>query len=174
LDDGKFLVGAFDAEVAAGDHDGIGCRDDSEDVFDGELVLDLGDDFYIPSIVLIEEIAEGDDILGVADKGEGDPIDSCLESDEEIGGIFFGNGGKIDADPWEVDVAAIAQSAGGENATVKRGSVFFDNLEVNDAVIDEKFLAWGEVANEIGVVDGDGGGGSFGIDGEDEFIADGE
>jgi hypothetical protein len=71
-------------------------------------------------------------------------------------------------------VTAIAQGASGENTAVKGGGVFFDDLKVNDAVIDEEFLAWGKVANEIGVVNGDGGGGGVGIDGEDEFIADGE
>ena len=71
-------------------------------------------------------------------------------------------------------MTAIAQGASGENTAVKGGGVFSDHLEVNDAVIDEEFLSWGEIVNEIGIVDGDGGGGSLGVDREDEFIPDGE
>lgn len=71
-------------------------------------------------------------------------------------------------------MTAIAQGASGENTAVKGGGVFFDDLKVNDAVIDEQFLPRREVTNEIGVVDGNRGGGGVGIDGEDEFIADGE
>ena len=53
LDDGKFLVGAFDAEIASGHHDGVGSGDDAEDVFDGELVFDLSDDFDVLGFVFV-------------------------------------------------------------------------------------------------------------------------
>ena len=53
LDDGKFLVRAFDAEIASGHHDGIGSGDDAEDVFDGELVFDLSDDFDVLGFVFV-------------------------------------------------------------------------------------------------------------------------
>ena len=43
---------------------------------------------------------------------------------------------------------------------------------MDDTVIDEKFLARGKIPNEIRVVDGDGGSGSFGIDREDQFVTD--
>ena len=53
LDDGKFLVGAFDAEIASSDHDGVGGRDDAEDIFDGELVFDLSDNFDVLGLVFV-------------------------------------------------------------------------------------------------------------------------
>lgn len=43
---------------------------------------------------------------------------------------------------------------------------------MEDAVIDEKFLAWLEIVQEIGVVDGNGGCGGVWIDAQDESIAD--
>jgi hypothetical protein len=55
---------------------------------------------------------------------------------------------------------------------VKRGGVFFYDLKMNDSIIDEEFLSGLEVVNEVGIVDGDGGERGFGIDGEDERIAD--
>jgi len=113
---------------------------------------------------LIEEITESDDIVGVADKGEGDPIDPRFKSDEKVGGILFGDGGEIDADAGQIDVSAIAQGAGGEDAAVEGGGIFFEDLKVDDSVIDEKFLARGKIPNKVGIVDGDGGSGSFGID----------
>lgn len=45
LDDGEFLVGAFDTEVTASDHDGVGFEDDFVEVGDAALVFDFGDDF---------------------------------------------------------------------------------------------------------------------------------
>jgi hypothetical protein len=174
LDDRKLFIGAFDAEVATGDHDGIGGGNDPEDIFDGELIFDLGDDFHIPAIVLIEEITEGDDVVGIADKGEGDPIDPSFKSDEKVGSILFGDGGKIDADAGQIDVAPVAQGAGSEDAAVKGGGIFFKDLEVDDSVIDEKFLAGGKIPNEVGIVDGDGGSGNFGINREDQFVTHGK
>ena len=174
LDDGQLLVGAFDAEIPAGDHDGIGGGDDPEDVFDGELVLDLGDDFHIPTVVLVEKIAKGSDVVGVADKGEGDPVDPRLQTDEEVGGILFRDGGEVDADSGEIDVAAVAQGAGGQDTAEEGGGILFENLQVDDPVIDEQFLSRGKIPNEIRVVDGNGGSGSLGIDREDQFVTDGE
>jgi hypothetical protein len=71
-------------------------------------------------------------------------------------------------------VSAIAQDAGGEDAAVEGGGIFFKDLEVDDSVIDEKFLARGKIPNEVGIVDGDGGSGSFGIDREDQFVTHGK
>lgn len=174
LDDGELLVGAFNAEIAAGDHDGVGGRNDAEDIFDGELVFNLGNNFYFRAAVLVEEGAEGEDVFGVSNEREGDPIDARGEADEEIGGVFGGDGGQIDADPGEVDVATIPEDPGGKDTTGKGGGIFLNDLEVNDAVIDEKFLAGLEIVNEIGVVNRDGGRGRGGIDAEDESIPDGE
>jgi hypothetical protein len=123
---------------------------------------------------LIEEITESDDVVGVANKGEGDPIDPSFESDEKVGSILFGDGGEIDADAGQIDVSAIAQDAGGEDAAVEGGGIFFKDLEVDDSVIDEKLLAKGKIPNKIRVVDGDGGSGSFGIDREDQFVTNGK
>jgi hypothetical protein len=69
-------------------------------------------------------------------------------------------------------VAPVAQGAGGEDAAVEGGGIFFEDLEVDDSVIDEKFLARGKIPNEVGIVDGDGGSGSFRIDREDQFVTD--
>jgi hypothetical protein len=55
---------------------------------------------------------------------------------------------------------------------VERGGVLFYDLEMNDPIIDEEFLSGLEVVNEVGIVDGDGGWRSFGVDCEDEGIAD--
>ena len=71
-------------------------------------------------------------------------------------------------------MATIAEGTGGEDAAEKGGGIFSDHLEVNDAVIDEEFLSGLKVMNEVGIVDGDGGERGFGIDGEDERIADSE
>ncbi len=61
-------------------------------------------------------------------------------------------------------MTTISQSPRGEDAAVKRGGVFLYDLEMNDSIIDEEFLSGLEVVNEVRIVDGDGGGSSFGID----------
>ncbi len=53
LNDGELLVRAFHAQISTGDHDGICDGDDAEDIFDGELVFDLGDNFDILGFVLV-------------------------------------------------------------------------------------------------------------------------
>jgi hypothetical protein len=55
---------------------------------------------------------------------------------------------------------------------VERGGIFAEDLKMEDAVIDEKFLARLEIMEEIGVIHGNGGRGGVWIDAEDESIAD--
>ena len=69
-------------------------------------------------------------------------------------------------------MSTVAQGASGEDAAVEGGGIFFEDLKMDDSVIDEKFLAGGKISNEIRVVDGDGGSGGFGIDREDQFVTD--
>jgi len=55
---------------------------------------------------------------------------------------------------------------------VERGGIFAEDLKMEDAVIDEKFLSRFEILQEIGVVNGNSGRGSVWIDAEDESVAD--
>ena len=53
LNDGEFLVRALHSEVSTGDHDGVCSGDDAEDIFDGQLVFDLSDNFHVLGFVLV-------------------------------------------------------------------------------------------------------------------------
>jgi hypothetical protein len=53
LNDREFLVRALHSEVSTSDHDGVCGGDDTEDIFDGELVFDLSDNFDILGFVFV-------------------------------------------------------------------------------------------------------------------------
>jgi len=55
---------------------------------------------------------------------------------------------------------------------MERGGIFAEDLKMEDAIIDEKFLARFKIVQEIGVVDGNGGCCGLWIDAEDESIPD--
>src|SRR5690606_41722800 len=62
----------FDAEIAAGDHDRIGFGEDRVDVFEGRVLLDLGND----ERPVGDPSAEVDDIGSALNEGEGDIVRS--------------------------------------------------------------------------------------------------
>lgn len=71
----------FDSEITTGDHAGIG---DSKDIVknsNGLGLLDLDDDLGV-LLVLLDDVAEVDDVLGLADEGEGEEIDIEVVEDE--------------------------------------------------------------------------------------------
>ena len=57
LNDGEFFVRALHSEIAARDHDGVGGGDNAEDILNGGLVFDLGNDADLLGVVLGKEIA---------------------------------------------------------------------------------------------------------------------
>ena len=153
LDDGKFFIRNFDSQIATGHHDGVGGFDEFGEIFDGSLVFDLGDDTGIASAVFVKDFAEFLDVLGFPDKGESDEIHAEFDAEPNVAPVFLGDGGHGDVDTGEVDVAAAAERAFGEDFALDAAVEFFEDFEFDDAVVEQDDVAVVDVVDEVGVVD---------------------
>ena len=152
LDDGEFLHRTFDAEIAAGDHDGVGLLDDLVDKLHGALILDLGDDLGL-AVVPLQDLAQGNDIGGFAAEGEGDEVDARLGSNGDVGQILLGERRKVHLHAGQIDVAAGAEFAGCEDLAADAAVLFGKHLQVNDAVINKDDIALRDVVDEAIIID---------------------
>ncbi len=98
----------LDAQVAAGDHDGVGGFDDGLEISQAALVFDLGDDAGLGA-EMVEQRAQDQDVVAAADEGEGDEIDARGHADANVALVFFGEGGEIDVDAGQIDMPARAE-----------------------------------------------------------------
>ena len=111
LEQREFLELDLGAEVAAGDHDDVRLADDGIDVADRLLVLDFGDDLGV-SFEGLHRIAQFADMGGVSNERSGDVVRLALDGEGQILVVLFREGGEIQADAGQVDVAAGAHGAG--------------------------------------------------------------
>lgn len=153
LDDGQFFVGDFNAEVAAGDHDGVGGGDEFEEVLDGGLVFDFGDDAGVGSAAVAEQLAQFGNVVGFAHEGEGDEVNAELDAELDIAAVLVGDGGQGDVDAGEVDVAAAAKFALGEDFAFDAAVKFFEDSQFDHAVVEQDGVAVVDVVDEVGVID---------------------
>ena len=74
----------LDAQVAAGDHDGVGSGQDAVDVIDALAVLDLGDDADV-GVVLVQQVADVVDVLcGCARKEAAMKSKPCWDTEDDV------------------------------------------------------------------------------------------
>lgn len=151
LDDGQIFHRAFDPEIPSGDHHGIGLADDLVEVAHSELVFDFRDDGGLASVAF-EHVAQDIDVLAFAAEGECDEVHSEFASEGYVGEVFFGEGRQIYADAWQIDVAARAHGALGKYLTQDAVPVFFEDLHVDHAVIDQNGIALGDVVDKAVVI----------------------
>ncbi|MDB6124928.1 MAG: cation transport ATPase [Pedosphaera sp.] len=156
LDDGKFFVGDFDAEVATGNHNAVGSADDGFEIFDGFLVFNLGDDHGVVELRFAHELFEFAHILGATDEREGDVIDSEFKAELDVGDVFFRESGKADFDAGEVDMATAAELAIGKDFAFNLVAVFGEDFHLNGTIVHEHNVAYVDVVDEPGVIDVDG------------------
>ena len=172
LDDGQFLVGDFDAEIAARDHDAVGFAHDLVQVGDGLLVLDLGEDEGARAVFL-EELLQLEEVARFAHEGQGDEIHAELESEFDVLDVFGGEGGQADLDARQVDMAAAAEFALGEDLALDFVSGLGEDFHFDGAVVDEHDIADVDVVDKVGVVDINGAFlfAALAADGEGEFLS---
>ena len=87
--------GQFYAQVAAGDHDGVGLVDDIPQVFHRGGHFDFGDHFCL-AFLIGQAFLEVDDIFCLADKGQGDPVEFLLDDEFQVDDVLFRHGRKGD------------------------------------------------------------------------------
>mmetsp|Transcript_25198 Transcript_25198/g.46798 ORF Transcript_25198/g.46798 Transcript_25198/m.46798 type:complete len:527 (-) Transcript_25198:106-1686(-) len=94
----------FHAQVAAGNHDGVGRSKDLGVVLQSLKVLDLADDFDLP-VFLSEDLANLVHVGCLPDEGRGDVVDAVLASPVlDVVNVLLGEGGKVDDDAWKVHI----------------------------------------------------------------------
>ncbi len=155
LNDGEILHGQLGAEVAAGDHDASGGFDDGVEVVERLLVFDLGDDAGIAAFLLEQKL----DVLDVArftGKGEGHEIDAKLDAEIEVLVVLGGERRQTDGHAGEIDVAAGAHLALGEDFTDDAAVADAEHAQLDEAAIDVDEVAGLEVHAQFGVIDIDG------------------
>jgi hypothetical protein len=147
LQGGNFFGGDFDAEVSAGDHDGVGDLEDAVEVFDGLGLFELGDD---PGVGFEggETVFDVADVGGGADEGDGYGVDALADGEDEVFLVLFGERRDVDGDAGEVDAFVFAEGAAVDDDA---GDVAaFDGLdaELDEAVGEEDAGAGFEVLGE--------------------------
>ena len=155
LDDRQIFHRAFDAEVAARDHDGVGLFDDFVEVFDGELILDLRDDARGAGM-FVQHAAKLGDVARLAAKTERHHVHAELRAECDIGEILFGERREVDLHTGQVDVAARSHHTCGEEFAADFAAGFFQHLHVDHAVVHEHGVADGNVVDESVVIHADG------------------
>ena len=151
LDDGKLFHRAFDAKISAGHHDGVGGRDDFFDEFDRVLVLDLGDDVRVAAQPL-QFGAHGFDVGLLAAETQGEVVDFQLHAHDDVLEVFLGHGRKVDLHPGQIDVAAGAEHALGQDFAVDAVFFFGQHLHVEVAIVDQHDITLVNVVDQPVVV----------------------
>ena len=176
LDEREGLVGDLDAEVAAGDHQGVGGLEDRTEVRDGGLVLDLGDDVGVGGM-LREQGAERMHVGRFADERQRVEVDADLAADGDVGAVLVGEGGEVDFHAGEIDMAAAAERAGLLDLAAEAVLPLLEHAQLDEAVVDEHHAAHGHGGDHLRVVGRDDedvpfGLGRFGAGDVDDLVDD--
>jgi hypothetical protein len=92
LDDGQLRDGAFQAQIAPGDHDHVGDHQDVLQVVHGVLPLQLGH-HRNPGPVLLDVGLDVHHVLGALHEGQGHGVDAHVEALVQVLDVFRGQGG---------------------------------------------------------------------------------
>ena len=161
----------LDAEIAAGDHDGVGGFKDAVEMLDGLGLFELGDD---PGVRLEggEAVLDVADIIRCANEGDGDGVDALADGEYEVLLVLVGERGDFDGDAGEVDALVLAERAAVDN--LADYVLAFDHVDaqLDEAVGEEDAGTMLQVFCE-GLEDGaDHGGGAFDLTrGDDKALA---
>lgn len=151
LGDWELLVGDFNTEITARNHNRIRLYDDFIHIANGFLVFEFGykDRFVFRAIDHRPELA---DVFCFADEGKCDVINFEFEADSNIGKVLGSEGGKIDFDTGEIDVAAAAEGAACKDFALDFVGVLGEDLHFDFPIIDQDGVADGNVVNEVVVI----------------------
>ena len=144
---GNFFGGNFDAEIAAGDHDGIGDFEDRVEVLDGLGLFELGDDPCV-GVECSEAVLYVADVVGGADEGDGDGVDALADSEDEVFFVFFGERRNVDGDTGQVDSLVLAEHAAVDDLAGDVDALDGFDAELDEAVGEEDARAGFEVLGE--------------------------
>jgi len=160
LHDGQFLNVDLDPEIAPRDHDGVGFLNDAGEVLDGLLILDFGNDQGGAS-ASDELLAQVADVFGIAHETDRNVVDRKLGGEVEVVHVLLRENGQIDPYPRQVDVAARAHRAVGEDFAGEAAFLNAEDADMDLAIVHEHDVVHRDILVELVVIrrDGEGEGG---------------
>lgn len=136
LDDWQFFHRTFDSEIASSDHDEIGFANDVVQIPNGELVFDFRNDSSFASVGF-EGGAQDIEVGGFSTEREGNEVNADLSTDGNVRQVLLGERWEVDLHTGEVDVAAGAHFALGEDLAEEAFRHALGDAHVDDAIVDQ-------------------------------------
>merc|ERR1711936_1549200 len=100
----------FNSHISPGDHDSVGRGDDLVNFAHTFVIFDFGNNFD-PDAVFAKRVAHGHDVGSFSDERGENHVDTHFDAEEQIALVLFGNGGKVNLYPGQVDSLLRAQFA---------------------------------------------------------------
>ena len=105
------LQGDFHAHVAPGHHDAVHHPQDFVDVLHALHVLNLGDDVHGVALVLLQDVADFQDVLGGAGEGGGDVVKAVLNAEDDVRAVLLADKGHGELGARHVDALVVGDAA---------------------------------------------------------------
>ena len=154
LEDGHLLSGDLHAQVAAGNHDAVGCLDDLLQVVHALAVLNLGDDADVVAAVLVQAGADVLHVAGLPDEGSGDEVEVVLSGELQVLLVLLSEGGQQDVDIGDVDGLIVGQGAAVLHDADDLLALDLLDQQVDQAVVHQDMIAGGHLVVQVGIGNG--------------------
>jgi hypothetical protein len=153
LGDEDLARGNLNTKITTCNHDTVGLFENLVEVVQTLLVLDLGNDLDILTI-LAEDLTNGSDVAAVTDKRGEDHVDTVLDTESEIGLVLFRERGKVDVGLGKVDTL-LRRDLTIVDALTLEGLVInhLEDLEGQDTIVDVDDAARSDDLCDVLVVD---------------------
>ena len=148
---GKLFECDLHAEVAASHHDSVGGLEDFVEIVDALLVFDLRDEALM-SPGLFNDATYFEYVLRASHEGQRDEVEVLLESKPDVLAVLLRDGRKVHPNARKVHVLARAQRPAVEDPTLEPMLGHFEDLEIDEAVVDRNAFSDAEIVDEVHVV----------------------
>ena len=152
LDGGDLGEVDLNAHIAAGNHDAVSHSQDLVDVINALLVLDLGDDADV-AVVLVQQVANFHDVLGVAHEAGRDQIEALLDTEQNIVAVAVAHVGHGQVHTGDVDTLLSLDGAIVLDGADDVGVAHFVDTQLDQTVVQHDTAASGNVAGQLFVGD---------------------
>ena len=153
LDAGQLGEVDLNAQVATGDHDGVGGGQDAVDVVHALAVLDLGDDADV-GVVLVQQVADVVHVLCGAHKGSGDEIKALLHAEDDVVAVTLAQVRHGEVDAGHVDALFVFDLAAVQHLAGDVGVGHVGDAQLDEAVVQHDGAALVHILGQVLVGDG--------------------
>ena len=153
LDAGQLGEVDLHAQIAAGDHDGVGGSQDAVDVVHALAVLDLGDDADV-GVVLVQQVADVVHVLCGAHEGSGDEVKALLCAEDDVVAVALAHIRHGQMDAGHVDALLVLDLAVVQHLADDVGVVHGLDLQLDQAVVQHDGAAGLHILRQVLIGDG--------------------